>query len=69
MSYYWFNGQELLQKAKDKYHNFGGKEKAAEYYLENKDVLKEKNQKISIKTCQKKKKKQNENIKRIDKET
>ena len=69
MSYYWFNGQELLQKAKDKYHNFGGKEKAAEYYLENKDVLKEKNKKISIKTCQKKKKKQNENIKRIDKET
>ena len=45
MSYYWFNGQELLQKAKDKYHNFGGKEKAAEYYLENKDVLKEKTRK------------------------
>ena len=25
MSYYWFNRQELLQKAKDKYHNDGGK--------------------------------------------
>ena len=42
MSYYWFNIQELLQKAKDKYHNCGGNEKAAEYYLENKGVLKEK---------------------------
>ena len=36
MSYYWFNRQELLQKAKDRYHNCGGKEKAAEYYLEKK---------------------------------
>ena len=26
MSYYWFNKQELLQKANDKYHN-GDKEK------------------------------------------
>ena len=33
MSYYCFNKQELLQKAKDKYHNCAGKEKAAEYYL------------------------------------
>ena len=41
MRYYWFNIQELLQKAKDKYHN-GGKEKAAEYYCKNKDVIKEK---------------------------
>ena len=31
MSYYWFNKQELLQKAKEKYGN-GGKEKAAKYY-------------------------------------
>ena len=35
MSYYWFNRQELLQKAKDRYHNCGGKENAAEYYLKN----------------------------------
>ena len=42
MSYYWFNRQELLQKAKGKYHNCGGKEKAAEYYIKNKDVTKEK---------------------------
>ena len=36
MSYYCFNKQELLQKAKDKYHNDGGREKAAKYYLQNK---------------------------------
>ena len=41
MSYYWFNRQELLQKAKEKYDN-GGKEKAAKYYRDNKDVIKEK---------------------------
>ena len=39
---YWFNRQELLQKAKDRYHNSGVKRKAAEYYIANKDVLKEK---------------------------
>ena len=27
MSYYWFNRQELLQKAKNRYHNCGGKKK------------------------------------------
>ena len=32
LSYYWFNGKEILQKAKDRY----SKEKAAEYYLQNK---------------------------------
>ena len=42
MSYYWFNKQELLQKAKERYTNNGGKEKAVKYYLDNKDVLKEK---------------------------
>ena len=38
MSYYWFNRQEILQKAKDRY----SKEKAAEYYVQNKEVMKEK---------------------------
>ena len=38
MSYYWFNRQEILQKAKKRY----SKEKAAEYYLQNKEVIKEK---------------------------
>ena len=33
MSYYWFDRQEFVQKAKNKYDNCGGKEKAAEYYL------------------------------------
>ena len=42
MSYYWFNGQELLQKAKNRYHICGGKEEAAKYYVEDKEVLKEK---------------------------
>ena len=42
MSYYWFNRQQLLQKAKDRYHQCGGKERAAKYYLENKGILKEK---------------------------
>ena len=42
MRFYWFNKQELLKKAKEKYHNNGGKEKAAKYYLDNKDDLKEK---------------------------
>ena len=39
MSYYQFNRQELLQKAKDKYHNCGGKGKASKYYIANKDVF------------------------------
>ena len=43
MSYFWYNRQELLQKAKDKYLNCGGKEKAVGYYLKNKNVIKEKN--------------------------
>ena len=35
MSYYWFNRQELLQKAKKKYDN-GRKEKAAEHKRKSK---------------------------------
>ena len=38
MSYYWFNKQEILQKAKERY----SKEKAAEYYAQNKEAIKEK---------------------------
>ena len=37
MSYYWFNRQAILQKAKERY----SKERAAKYYLENKEVIKE----------------------------
>ena len=36
MSYYWFNRQEILQKAKGGY----SKEKAAEYYVQNKEAIK-----------------------------
>ena len=38
MNYQWFNRQEILQKAKEKY----SKEKAAEYYAKNKEAIKEK---------------------------
>ena len=38
MSYYWFNRQEILEKAKDRYF----KEKGVEYYLKNKEAIKEK---------------------------
>ena len=38
MSYYWFNKQEILHKAKERY----SKETAAEYYLQNKEAIKEK---------------------------
>ena len=31
MNYYWFNRQEILQKAKERY----SKEQAAEYYLKS----------------------------------
>ena len=30
-----------MQKAKDRYHNCAGKEKAAEYYIANNEALKE----------------------------
>ena len=61
ISYYQFNRQEILQKAKEKY----SKEKAAGYYLQNKEALKEKardcyrnlseEEKVKIKEYQKKK--------------
>ena len=68
MSYYWFNKKELISKSIGRYHNGGGKEKAAEYYLKNRRVLK-KMQIIRIKPCKRKKKKQIENTKEVDTET
>ena len=38
INYYWFNRQEIFQKSKGKY----SKEKAAEYYKQNKEAIKEK---------------------------
>ena len=58
MSYYLFNRQEILQKAKKTY----SKEKAAEYYLQNNEVIK-KRQEIVIETCQKKKRIKSKSIK------
>ena len=60
MNYYWFNRHEILQKAKENY----SKEKAAEYYKQNKETLK-KSQESVIKTCHKKKKTRLKSIKKI----
>ena len=38
MNYDWFDRQEILQKAKERH----SKEKAAEYYAQNKEAIKEK---------------------------
>ena len=38
MNYYCFNKQEILRKAKENY----SKEKAVEYYKQNKEAIKEK---------------------------
>ena len=59
MNYYWFNWQEILQKAKEKY----SKEKAAEYYKQNKEAIKEKSKGV-VKTCHKKKKARLKSIKK-----
>ena len=51
MNYYWFNRQEILQKAKEKY----SKEKAAEYYKQNKEAIKEKSKECYKNLSQEKK--------------
>ena len=51
MSYYQFNRQEILQKAKEIY----SKEKAAEYYLQNKEAIKEKSREQQKNLSQEKK--------------
>ena len=53
MSYYQYNRQEILQKAKERY----SKEKAAECYLKNKEAIKQKS-KNRYKNLSKEKKKQ-----------
>ena len=66
MSYYWFNRQEILQKAKKKKRkekNYS-KGKVAAYYLKNKEIIKEESreryknlsqeEKEKIKECQRK---------------
>ena len=51
MSYYWFNRQEFLQKAKEIY----SKEKAAEYYAQDKEAIKEKSRECYKNLSQKEK--------------
>ena len=41
ISYYCFNRNELLQKAKNRYHNCGGREKSAKYFIDNKEAFTE----------------------------
>ena len=43
-NYYWFNRQEILQKAKQNY----SKEKAVEYHEQNKEAIKEKSRVMMI---------------------
>ena len=61
MNYYWFNRQEILQKAKY------SKEKAAEYYKQNKEAIKgnsrERYKNLSQEEKEKKKEYQRKNIK------
>ena len=52
MSYYWFNRQEILQKAKERY----SKENTAEYYKQNKEVVKEKSRNCYKKLSEEEKK-------------
>ena len=40
MRYYWFNREQILKDASNKYHNEEGKEKATRYYAANQEVLK-----------------------------
>ena len=62
MIYYWFNRQELLQKAKDKFHNGEEKEIALQYFQAKKNVIKK--QKINIKVYLRKRNKQKSVIKK-----
>ena len=52
MNYYWFNRQEILKKVKEKY----SKEKAAEYYKQHKEDIKEKSRERYKNLSQEKKK-------------
>ena len=53
MNYYWFDRQEILEKAKEKY----SREKAAKYYAQNKEAIKEKSRENYKNLSQEKKKK------------
>ena len=59
MNYYWFTRQEILQKVKENY----SKEKAAEYYKQNKEAIKEKSRECYKNLSQEKKKARLKSIK------
>ena len=46
MSHYWFNRQKLLEETKSRYHNSSSQENAAKYYIANKNVIKEKSERL-----------------------
>ena len=52
MSYYWFKKQEILQKAKERYSK---EKKTAEYYLQNKEAMRKKSQRIDTKLVKRRK--------------
>ena len=58
MNYYWFNRQEILQKAKEKY----SKKKAAEQYVQNREAIKDRSRK-RYKNLSQEKKKRLKNVK------
>ena len=66
MSYYWFDRKKILKNAKDKYHNKGGKKKAAKYYIANREVLKENARNKYRNLSEKEKDKKKGNIKEKD---
>ena len=70
MSCHFINKQELLQKAEDRYYKGedNGKDNAAEFYIINKEVLKE-NAKNKYRNLSEEKKMQKENMNEIDIET
>ena len=61
MSYYQFNRQKILQKAKKNY----SKGKAAKYYIANKEASKKKTKNRYKNVTDKKKNKHKKNIKKI----
>ena len=64
MSYYWFNRQELLQMIY--IIILAVKKRAAEYYLKNKDVLKEKARNKYKNLSEAKQKNKNKNKKNME---
>ena len=61
--YYWFNRNNFLKNAHDKYHKQGGKEVAAIYYERNKNSIKRTKRKVK-KIKQRRKRQDKRNIKK-----